>query len=58
MKNLARFRANLYSQRGAVAGAFRQIPYEIKTLADLGLPKSLAELARRPSGLRPDSVAP
>lgn len=36
--NLGRFRANVYYQRGAVAGAFRFIPFEIPALESLGLP--------------------
>ncbi|OGQ90469.1 MAG: type IV pili twitching motility protein PilT [Deltaproteobacteria bacterium RIFOXYA12_FULL_58_15] len=51
VKNLARFRANVYMQRGAVAAAFRQIPFEIKSLEQLGLPPILAEISRRPRGL-------
>src|SRR5512137_133399 len=38
VKGLARFRANVYLQRGAVAAAFRQIPFEIKKLEALGVP--------------------
>src|SRR6187549_3293508 len=38
VKGLARFRGNLYVQRGATAGAFRLIPYEIPALDALGLP--------------------
>ncbi len=36
--NVGRFRANVYYQRGAVAGAFRFIPFEIPPLESLGLP--------------------
>src|SRR5258706_13858995 len=32
VKNLARFRANIFMQRGAVAAAFRVIPFRIKTV--------------------------
>ncbi|MGH7291877.1 MAG: type IV pili twitching motility protein PilT, partial [Myxococcota bacterium] len=38
VKGLARFRANIFVQRGAVAGAFRTIPYKIMTFEELGLP--------------------
>src|SRR5436190_9497466 len=38
VKNLARFRANIFMQRGAVAGAFRMIPFKIIPLVELGLP--------------------
>ena len=41
IKNMARFRGNLFNQRGAVAGAFRVIPFEIKSFEDLRLPPVL-----------------
>lgn len=51
VKGLSRFRANVYMQRGAVAGAFRTIPFKILSFEELGLPAIIAELANRPSGL-------
>ncbi len=51
VRGLSRFRANIFMQRGAVAGAFRAIPYKIKTFEDLGLPKVVADLAQKPRGL-------
>ena len=48
---LARFRVNVYFQRGSLGGAFRLIPEAIKTLEELGLPSSLHELAQKPRGL-------
>jgi twitching motility protein PilT len=48
---LARFRVNVYFQRGSVAAAFRLIPAEIKSLDDLGMPEHLYELAEKPRGL-------
>lgn len=51
VKNLSRFRSNIFMQRGAVAGAFRTIPFKILTFADLGLPPVVAELAKKPRGL-------
>ncbi|NVB42959.1 type IV pilus twitching motility protein PilT [Pseudenhygromyxa sp. WMMC2535] len=51
VKGLARFRANLYMQKGAVAGAFRLIPYEIRSFEQLNLPEVVRELARKPRGL-------
>ncbi len=51
VKNLARFRANVYMQRGAVAGAFRLVPFNIIPLEELGLPPIVAELCERPRGL-------
>jgi twitching motility protein PilT len=51
VKSLARFRANIFMQRGAVAAAFRVIPYKILSFAELGLPPVVAEIAARPRGL-------
>ncbi|MDX6511772.1 MAG: twitching motility protein PilT [Gaiellaceae bacterium] len=48
---LARFRVNVYYQRESVGAAFRVIPEEIKTLEELGLPKSLHQLAEQPRGI-------
>jgi twitching motility protein PilT len=46
-----RFRANIYYQKGAVAGSFRLIPREIPSLKDLGLPPIVKELTLRSKGL-------
>ena len=51
IKGLSRFRANIYTQRGAVAGAFRTITFKILSFDELGLPKVIADLAEKPSGL-------
>src|SRR4051794_18498845 len=51
VKGLSRFRANLFMQRGAVAGAFRTIPYKILSFNELGLPPVVAELSKKPRGL-------
>lgn len=51
VKNLSRFRANIFMQRGAVAGAFRAIPFRILSFDELGLPPVVSELAVRPRGL-------
>ncbi len=51
VKGLSRFRSNIFMQRGAVAGAFRTIPFKILTFAELGLPPIVAELAKKPRGL-------
>ena len=48
---LARFRVNVYWQRGSLGAAFRLIPTEIKTLEELGIPNALHELTERPRGL-------
>jgi twitching motility protein PilT len=47
----ARFRVNMYQQRGAIGAAFRLIPTEIKSLADLGVPETVARFATLPRGL-------
>ncbi len=51
VKNLARFRCNVFVQRGAVAGAFRAIPFKILSIEELGLPKVVADFASKPRGL-------
>lgn len=51
IKGLSRFRANIFMQRGAVAGAFRTIPFGIKTFNELGLPDIINELVKKPRGL-------
>jgi twitching motility protein PilT len=51
VKGLARFRANIFMQRGAVAGAFRRIPYEILGFRELGLPPAVESLCNKPRGL-------
>src|SRR5208337_3871920 len=51
IKNIARFRGNLFNQRGAVAGVFRMIPFEIKTFEQLRLPSLLGALCEKPRGL-------
>ena len=51
VKGLSRFRANVFVQRGAVAGAFRTIPNEILQFEQLGLPPIVSELVKKPRGL-------
>ena len=51
IRGLARFRCNVFNQRGAVAAVYRVIPETIKGFAELGLPPVLATLADRPRGL-------
>jgi twitching motility protein PilT len=51
VRGLSRFRANLFMQRGAVAGAFRTVPFKILSFAELGLPPVIEELCNRPRGL-------
>jgi twitching motility protein PilT len=51
IKGVARFRANIFIQRGALAGVFRMIPYEILSLDTLGLPSVVMRLTSLPRGL-------
>jgi twitching motility protein PilT len=51
IKGMARFRGNLFNQRGAVAGAFRMIPFEIMSFEQLRLPPLLKRLCEKPRGL-------
>ncbi|HEX2881117.1 MAG TPA: type IV pilus twitching motility protein PilT [Polyangiaceae bacterium] len=51
VKNLSRYRANIFMQRGAVSGAFRSIPFKILSFDELGLPPVVAALANKPRGL-------
>ncbi len=51
IKGLARFRCNMFNQRGAVAAVYRLIPERIKGFDELALPPVLATLAERPRGL-------
>jgi len=51
VQNLSRFRGNVYKQRGCVAMAIRQIPYEIVSIEKLGLPPIAHQLAEGPRGL-------
>ncbi len=51
IKGLARFRANIFNQRGAVAAVYRQIPYEILGFKELGLPAIVEEICSKPRGL-------
>ncbi len=48
VKGLSRFRSNIYLQRGALAGAFRLIPYQIRSFEELGLPPVVNELSAKP----------
>ena len=51
VKSLARFRANMFLQRGAIAAAFRVIPLKLPTFQELGLPAVVNELVAKPRGL-------
>ena len=51
IQNLARFRGNVFKQRGCVSMVIRMIPFNVRTFQDLGLPPVVAKLAERPRGL-------
>lgn len=51
IQNLARFRGNVFKQRGCVSMVVRQIPFAIKTFDQLGLPGSIAKMVEKPRGL-------
>src|SRR5256886_14704402 len=51
IRGIARFRCNVFNQRGAVGAVYRLIPEKIRSFQDLGLPQVLATLAERPRGL-------
>src|SRR5690349_3947319 len=51
IQNLARFRGNVFKQRGCVSVVIRQIPFNVKTFEELGLPPVVAKLAEKPRGL-------
>lgn len=50
-KDDARFRINVYKQKGLLAAAFRLIPNQIKTVAELGLPETLLKFTLPKQGL-------
>src|SRR5215207_6943044 len=51
IKGLARFRCNMFNQRGSVAAVYRLVPEKIRSFQELNLPAVLATLAERPRGL-------
>ncbi len=51
INGIARFRCNVFRQRGAVAAVYRLIPEEIRSVKELGLPPIMERLAERPRGL-------
>jgi len=48
---LARFRGNVFMERGNVACAIRYLPAEIPTISEIGLPPIVEELTARSRGL-------
>lgn len=51
IQNMARFRGNCFKQRGCVSMVIRQIPFNIKSFSDLGLPPVIARMSDKPRGL-------
>jgi twitching motility protein PilT len=51
VEQMSRFRCNMFVQRGNVAVAIRQIPYNVRSFEELGLPKVVAEFSKLPRGL-------
>jgi twitching motility protein PilT len=51
IKDLCRFRANVFTQRGTVGAVFRLIPFEIRGFDALGLPPVVEKLCEKPRGL-------
>jgi len=51
IRELSRFRADVFRQSGAVACAFRAVPFEIKSFETLGLPPVVERLCDKPRGL-------
>src|SRR5258705_10797372 len=51
LERLARFRANIFTLRGATAAVYRQILYEILGFKELGLPTVVEEICNKPRGL-------
>ncbi len=51
IQNLARFRGNVFKQRGCVSMVVRMIPFNVKTFEELHLPAITAKLAEKPRGL-------
>jgi twitching motility protein PilT len=49
--NVGRFRLNVFQQRDSVGAVFRTIPFEILSLDQLGIPKSVRQFADLPRGL-------
>ncbi len=52
ISGLGRFRTNVFKQRGAVGTVMRVIPYDVKSVKELGLPQRLCEqICSKPKGL-------
>jgi twitching motility protein PilT len=51
LEGVSRFRVNAFKQRGAVSIALRAIPFQVRTIDDLGLPEVVRRLAEEPRGI-------
>lgn len=51
IKDIARFRGNVFLQRGNVCGVFRRIPFMIPEFHSLGVPSVMKKIVKRPNGL-------
>src|SRR3954452_1896391 len=51
LTGVSRFRVNAFRQRGAVSIAMRAIPFQVRTIDDLGLPEAVRRLAEEPRGI-------
>jgi twitching motility protein PilT len=51
LPGVSRFRVNVFRQRGAISIVCRAIPFQIRSIADLGLPDVVRELAEEPRGI-------
>ncbi len=51
LPRLARFRVNVYFQRGFLGAAFRTVPHEVLGFDKLGLPKAVEDMTEKPRGL-------
>ena len=51
IKDVSRFRGNMFIQKGSVAGVFRRIPIEIPDFDKMNLPAVLKKVIKRPNGL-------
>ena len=51
IKDVSRFRANLFFQRGGIAAVFRRVPFTVPDFDSLRLPQVMKKIIRRPNGL-------
>ncbi len=51
VKDLARFRGNLFYQRGSMGAVFRKIPVNIPEFDTLKLPEAIKKIIKQPNGL-------